>query len=218
MKIRIGFVSNSSSSSFILEGTSVRKIASYMLHVVLLDWRGDQEENPVSKKVKESSEETYKKWERNLIVAFKTPRVKSGKIGIVLPSCNYDSYIMAKDEDVYVSTCHNQYWDFESKNSVLYNGGGADEGSVDKVHGLISKSFFYNIRNSIIHSVENFEINIELYCKKCKKNPFSFFETPKGTVICAECYGKLGKTPSRIIEELQKNSKKNMSAFKYLEP
>ena len=39
--------------------------------------------------------------------------VKSGEIGIKLPSCNYDTYVIQGDKKCYVDTCRNHVWDFD---------------------------------------------------------------------------------------------------------
>ena len=222
MKTRNGFVSNSSSSSFILNTKNINSVASYMLDLVIREFGSwDKDDSPVirSKKTEREKKERlskYRTWERNLRKAYKIKDIQSGKIGITTPSCNYETYIIKRDNSIYISTCNNHPWDFEA--SSIYSGGGADED--DKVHKIIEKSFFYNVRNGLIHSVEIWGGKKEIpYCSTCEEKPFNYVETMDGEMLCGKCYGgNFGKTPEKLLEELRENSKKNMSAFKYLEP
>lgn len=230
MKIRNGFISNSSSSSFILERRTVYQVASYMLERVINDSRDIDFDAPKRKltksqqKAQKEEEAQYRMWERNLRKAAKMQDVKDGKIGVVMPSCNYETYIIKKDDLIYISTSHNHEWDF-ADSIIEYKGIGADDGEDDKAHKIIKQSFFYNLRNGLIHSCEKwrgesyYKTKEKPYCNTCKEVPFGYVETLQGEMLCSKCYkGGLGKTPEKIVEELMEASKKNMSAFRYLEP
>lgn len=87
MKIRQGFVSNSSSSSFVVDGSLYRNAAEVAQAMVpMREWEGDQE---LGSKLRDLVELSH-----NFPVAFR--------------SCNYDTFI-SKNEDgnYYVFTCNN---------------------------------------------------------------------------------------------------------------
>jgi len=177
MKIRYGFVSNSSSASFIIMNGSVKDIATKMLNVVIKEFKGWNHEDT-------SEWSRYDKWKDNLIKALETDDVKNGKIGIRMPSCNYDTYIIKEGIDVYVSTCRNH--DFRSlEDSATYLGGGEDDGDDDKTYKVINENSYFNVENNKIHSVEH-ECD-EKECPKCKQS-YGSYVLIDGKQICSGCY------------------------------
>jgi len=204
MKIRNGFVSNSSSSSFIIRGGEIEEIAISMLKTVIedfSDWDKDWD------KKSQGDIEIYDTWHDNLEIALKRKDVLSGKIGIVMPSCNYDTYIVKKDDVIYISTANNHTWDIDATD-VEY-----EEEGYDSVRQVIDESFFFNVRNKLIHSKENDDSTGRRVCPKCKKTPYSFVTNLKGQNICTDCYkGVLRKTKEQLeaakVEKLLKNPPK----------
>lgn len=100
MKIRSGFVSNSSSSSFIVgapgEDVTTAAVAEAMLMVIAEDY-GDHENNDAALK-----------WARA------HPKFDSP---ILIPwTCNYETYIWKNANGVCIDTCHNHDW------STLHDG------------------------------------------------------------------------------------------------
>lgn len=102
MKIRNGFVSNSSSSSFILNGkhTTTAQVAVLMMYQMKHEWSKywDHDERPGDDKFYEALQ-----WlEDN--DDFDDP--------LLLPwSCNYESFIWrAGDNEIYIDTCNNHDW------------------------------------------------------------------------------------------------------------
>ena len=96
MKTRNGFVSNSSSSSFIIGHIDIGGVANAMLHTIIEDFRECEEEDlPLENR------ERYNKWIKNLQRGLRNENVISGKVGITMPSCNYETYIFKKDRQIY---------------------------------------------------------------------------------------------------------------------
>jgi len=97
MKIRSGFVSNSSSSSFILKVgkpfNSALEVAEYM--IPKREWKAADAEllTKVRKMMKHS---------------------KGQHLAVCFNSCNYDTYIAKMCDYFLISTCHNHSWDLPS--------------------------------------------------------------------------------------------------------
>jgi len=101
MKTRNGFVSNSSSSSFIISNEkfkTVRSLAKYM----------------IKKKIEENS--YYKEDDDSDFINFDKLYIKrlmdiDKNQTVSFPSCNYDTYIRKVGDQYLVATCNNTDWD-----------------------------------------------------------------------------------------------------------
>jgi hypothetical protein len=109
MKIRNGFVSNSSSSSFIVSDKNfptVRSLATYMLNRQLNEY---SEENALWKDEAIAEKSKYikilEKIDENHPVSF--------------PSCNYDTYIKKVGDCYLVGTCNNTQWNLYDNKTTL---------------------------------------------------------------------------------------------------
>jgi hypothetical protein len=93
MKIREGFVSNSSSQSFVIstkDFSSVRELATYMI-----------------KKQMQDRDDLNISCERRI----KNLELVDENQSVSFPSCNYDTYIRRVGDAYLVATCNNTTWD-----------------------------------------------------------------------------------------------------------
>ena len=146
MKTRNGFVSNSSSSSFIIPGGDIKDIAESMIDTISEEYEGYRKHK--------------KLWKSNLAKALKKRDVKNEKLGITFPSCNYDTYIIKKEGTVYITTCNNYHWEIEAVDVF-------DDERNKEIGNIIDKSFYVNLTNMVIHSKDIFEEEQQI-CPKCK--------------------------------------------------
>ena len=98
MKYRYGFISNSSSSNFIVyNAITTAELARKMIEVIEKDYL--------------EFDERHSEWYKpamdwlNINKEFDEP--------IVIPwSCNYDTWITPQERDIYIETCWNHDWDY----------------------------------------------------------------------------------------------------------
>ena len=181
MKIRNGFVSNSSSSSFIING-KIDDVAKSMIKTVIEDF-GDWGRKATKKEIAE-----FKGWKRNLEKALSNRNILTGKIGITMPSCNYKTYITQVGDQVYVQTSRNHSWDLD----YVECGGGADDGDQDIVYKAIYGIDYFNVKNALIHSTELDDTASP--CPECSKDggySSGFYVICNGKRLCSVCYNKM---------------------------
>lgn len=193
MKIRSGFVSNSSSSSFIISDkyfSSVRSLATYMLNKKIYEYEnnyGDYEEDLYDKKL----------LDRLTDVDENTP--------ISFSSCNYDTYIKKVADCYLVSTCNNTSWDLYEYTTKLSDEAKEelkeiqkqckDNEDIDTISYIIDgdndfscfDNDFYNLDNQIV-GVETYD-----YCPNAKKEIHNkdyaphMWNTRRWGIICLKC-------------------------------
>jgi len=105
MKLRTGFVSNSSSSSFIIHNATTIEVFKVML---MCYFKNLANYDYISKEEFEETLES-KKYKANLFLA-KHNNTKD--INIMIPyTCNYETVIVQDGNNVLVNTCNNHNWD-----------------------------------------------------------------------------------------------------------
>ena len=191
MKIRNGFVSNSSSSSFIISDKkfpTVRSLATYML----------------KQKIKESRynrEEEYINYDKEYINNLQNV---DENYPVSFPSCNYDTYIRKIGDCYLVATCNNTDWNLYSYNTSMltekakvalkelkksYSKGSDDRREIkDILNGEISEFYsfgsdFYDLNEQII-GVETYD-----YCPNTTNhnNYTHLWNTLTHGKICLKC-------------------------------
>jgi len=195
MKIRNGFVSNSSSSSFIISTDkfkSVRELATYMLHKKIED-----EEDYVSDNVIEINENNY-----NNVYIERLNNIDENS-PVCFPSCNYSTYIKMVGDVFFVSTCNNTNWelfDYSCKlteNSTIellkiQKNFNETSGDYREILSILDNDYedfgpfgkdYYDLQYNIIG------VETNSYCKKCHKNgDYSYlYDTTKYGLICLKC-------------------------------
>jgi hypothetical protein len=198
MKKRHSFVSNSSSSSYIISA-DISDVATQMLDLVIKDWGHDADPYGIK--------EVHDTWRKNLAKFLNRDDIKEGKAGIHFPSCNYDTYILYKNGQSYVATSWNHQWeDLEVFESSTYKGGGEDDEDQCTVYGLFNEEnpLFWDVRDSklITRSKEDSETSIKMCCPECyKKYPHDtfvyYYEDDKGTKYCDFHDAELVERPSK---------------------
>ena len=181
MKTRQGFVSNSSSSSFIINRGDIKETALGMLNIIIEDFE-DNDYTPTTKDGKKKERELHKKWMANLKIALKNQDVKEGKIGITMPSCNYETYLLMKDGIIYIATSRNHQWDINERSVE-------DSDRHEELYSVIRSSNYFNIRNKKIHSHMEYNDSIDKSkCPDCNRYYGNYVITDNGDRLCASCY------------------------------
>ena len=149
MKVRNGFVSNSSSGSFVVNGVlSSMEVFRMMIPLV--------KENYCDY---EDGKKMWKRTHGENVKRFKKSRGKDFNEGIIIPfTCNYETFIYpVKDGECYIETCNNHPWQ-----DVLPGH------EVDSRHQHYDddKTVFVNVTTNEFTTPKKFEDDISEYYRK----------------------------------------------------
>lgn len=201
MKIRKGFVSNSSSSSFVLEINDefpdIISVAKHMLKDLFEAWKEFDSDN--------GTEHHQKRLINRRIRRLESLDREHFPIGF--HSTNYDTYIQyLGDNYIYVDTCNNIDWSAGYKNVQLSAekqkelGIDFNYGEIDIGSDLYEIDFYFLNYGLTITRKEDYK-----FCKKCWQPEFWF----DGQFYCLKCdYNKLirGYKIQRILDKLNKKT------------
>ena len=207
MKIRTGFVSNSSSSSFILTGSfkDIMEAIENMIGLVDSDYTEGGAPDHLAGLVTFKNNEDLQ------------DEFKEGNLGVAFSSCNYDTYMKVrgcKDNGkyrVYVETCNNHDWSGVIKQELITR---VDDECSDEYNSMyrdnraIGCNFIWISENCIIRSAEHYlflhtRINFKCDCtKRYKVSVIRFDESLRAH--CSQCDAPLGETATAKRKRLKK--------------
>ena len=141
MKIRMGFVSNSSTTSFIIGQDAYENVFVLAKHVLRIMQDQDEEypDDPRSENIND--------WIQNL--------EKLVELGVnpnspvFIPSAEFNTEIMKREDGFYVDTCHNYYWD--DLKGVEYH---AESFQSEEVFEEFDNLWPYNVEYDVIGTSE----------------------------------------------------------------
>lgn len=160
MKIRNGFVSNSSSSSFMIkvcdEIPTVQDLAKRFLQLKIKDASGRKAQ--VGK---------YIQKQKNLIKCLKNMPDKN--TSIIIPTCNYDTYIVCEDDYFVINTCHNENsnWEDLQEFRCYPEGKRQNEWREWEEYRFGHLNFFHLESGRIVEELDDYES-----CEKCYNKLF----------------------------------------------
>ena len=176
MKIRHGFVSNSSSSSFITDFSNVKDCLTYMLdnHMQELDNK-DRYDKERIKSIK------------LIIKNFKnlSKKNKSEDCSVAFRSCNFDTFIKKIEINnknyIYVATCNNEDWDLSTSLDIFPMNNDTELGIEYPPDNLIHGGDIYGgvfddryVQNNIFYVIDDerkickIKVGKTLYCRISK--------------------------------------------------
>lgn len=191
MKIRNGFVSNSSSSSFIIsvnDFPTVRSLAKYMLKRKIAEYEY----------YNDNDNDTF---DKNLIKKLKNIDENQN---VSFPSCNYDTYIRKVGNCYLVATCNNTDWDLNEYNIRLtdnakeeltrirdnYPKGSDDYERIDDLIENGDRYYEFSSFGKDFYDLDKELIGVETwdYCPNHKEKwGHNLWDTLKYGKICLEC-------------------------------
>jgi len=179
MKTRNGFVSNSSSSSFIIDGTKIFDLAKNMLTIIREDWMDWDTDRPTKNRTRKQFSEYFDK------LATLNNKLPEDCDGILFPSCNYDTYIVLDNDyqRCIVATCNNHNW-----SDLHYTSATEEEESL--ISTIVRKSAFFDLRNGMIVKHPIF-VDGYFKCPACDSDKvYEYYPMidNRNMVICGSCF------------------------------
>lgn len=164
MKSRRGFVSNSSSSNFIIHNdNNIIELAKDM--IACRHYHAAETLNKFTELLKNNN----------------TPI----NIPIMFSSINYETYLYPIGNDIYIDTCNNEDWSAALDIRDCQSRGEEDEDTSD------SKPYFWDIERDLLVKMIGWykrkDLGIE-WCKTCSTEPYYIFDN--NTIMCPRCYSK----------------------------
>ncbi len=144
MKIRTGFVSNSSSASFII-GSINEPLLSKAMEAV---------NEATTIPIKEVAKEMLVASDRGIMVKWLDKLPDDIKM-ITFNSCNYETQILSDDSCIVIFTCNNEWYEWEQAFKVLKDRYGIDSKSFDDDCDDINKKFFYEYKEILFKELED---------------------------------------------------------------
>jgi len=172
MKIRNGFVSNSSSSSFIISGSAYKSVSELAsIRIKLRDLDNNESEIDHITRIEERNLKNLK-YSKDIPMAF--------------DSCNYETYIVKQNGKYYVNTCNNHRF-HNDLIGIECHGGGSDEGVSFEEHIPFFWPRYNQFYIELDWSLKNKYRNV------CKNGHFYdnikriAIGKKKGKIVCVEC-------------------------------
>lgn len=179
MKQRLGFISNSSSSSFVLRVgapfDNALDVAEYM--IPKREW--EEHDIELLEKIKNIRDDR----------SIKQPNA------VCFPSCNYDTFIAKMGEYFLIETCHNHDWklgDIYVQRPQEFSEYFGD----DSFYELPHKIDFYNLEYGIVGRELDWNLSSKYessWCPSCYRNLWIV----DGNVMCPKCKKQPTKKKSR---------------------
>ena len=182
MKIRIGFVSNSSSSSFLL---NINKDIPNTRFVCLSMLKDNEEDLGYGEEKEDTEKKSLEIEEKIKSIAKLMDELElDPNIGYCFNSCNYDTYIFKRGNVIYVDTCNNTQWEISEQGFDHGDGLYEDEENTDDPKAMRTGREFYHVdynfigkrmgyyqcKNKDCYGGDCWEIEGKTYCIRCKES------------------------------------------------